>query len=213
MRRALLTLSFAMLIACSERTSGGSQADEFTAALNAYYADNPECVRVGRPADEDGVVAEIKLSLLNRDPDLPKLDALAQAGVLTVQDVEVETPGQLGLPSTREAVRRYTLTSEGEVSLRAETGRRDFRRGATELCYGHREVASVLRSMQPPQATGEHVASVAYAYQLNSVADWARYEAVAAAFPTVSRSIDGPNEDTDELVLTSDGWVHHRLAP
>ena len=213
MRRALLTLSFAMLIACSERTSGGSQADEFTAALNAYYADNPECARVADPADETGVITEIMQADIERDRRVPRLEALADAGLLEVRTVDVEVETFRQSDPTTAAARQYVLTDDGRGALQPAEKASRGRRSATVFCYGHRQVAAIETATEPADALGVRTVNVRYAYELADVPGWARGARMADAFPKIASAVEGLQEGSAELVLTDRGWVRSSAAP
>ena len=213
MRRALLTLSSAVLIACSEGTSGGSPADEFAAALNAYYADNPECVRVADPADEAGVIAEIMQADIKRDRRVSRLEALVDIGLLEVRvaDVEVETFRQSD--PTTAAARQYVLTDDGRGALQPAEKASRGRRAATAFCYGHRQVDAIKTATEPADALGVRTVNVRYAYELADVPGWALSARMADAFPEIASTAEGLQEGSAELVLTDRGWVHSSAAP
>ncbi|WP_051882334.1 hypothetical protein [Parvularcula oceani] len=207
MRSRLLVLALTALSACAEGER--DETAQYTAALNAYYADNPECVRVGRPVDDDGVVFKVMEAEASQNRETAKLDALVSAGLLTVRTVDIETPDFRTGNTVPEAERRYVLTEMGRAALAPQALAGRGRRGASQFCYGHREVTAVLRSTEPADAVGAKVTSVTYSYELSYVADWASRDAVRAAFPGIWVAADGPAEDTDELVLTNEGWVRH----
>ncbi|MDF0544886.1 hypothetical protein PX699_21285 [Sphingobium sp. H39-3-25] len=48
---------------------------------------------------------------------------------------------------------------------------------------------------------------VTYRYTLKDVAPWASHPAIAAALPAIPPP---PSTDADDLILTDQGWTHHR---
>ncbi|WP_051882398.1 hypothetical protein [Parvularcula oceani] len=212
MRSRLLICAFAALSACTEGET--DEAAQFAAALNEYYANNPECVRVGQPADENGVVAEVREDRVPRDGDVSKLDALVSEELLEVRVVDVELRAIVASrPGETAPARRYSLTEKGADFLQRREEANRMQMGSSAFCYGHRKVTEITNFTEPADAFGQRVATVAYTFELMDVPAWARGTKVTAAFPEIARETSGRRSDSTDLVLTDEGWVHHRLAP
>jgi hypothetical protein len=213
MRNALIAAVLASLAACSVDDPKAASEANFVTALNQHYGDRPECVRAGKEADEDGMVAEIMASERSRDRSAPKLDALAAQGLLAIETVAVDVPNFTSGQTDMEEARRYRLTETGRAALRPEGQRSGFGRSASEFCYGRRDVVALTNFTEPADVMGVRATSVSYEYDLADVPDWAKAETVNRAFPEIAKALDGTKSDSDDLVLTKAGWVHHRDAP
>ena len=212
-RKSLLVASALTLGACGSGGPGEASEANFEAVLDDHYAERPECVRVGKAADADGMIAQVLADDLNRDRDVSRLDALAAQGLLDVQDVAIERTDMLATEGETEKARRYVLTEEGRASLRPKEQASSFRRSASAFCYGRRDVTAITNFTEPAEAFGELSTSIGYEYEVTDVPAWARSEAVQAAFPEIAKQTSGTAFDTDDLVLTNAGWLHNRDAP
>lgn len=213
MRSRLLTVLWIGLAACSAGDPKAPNDANFEAALDEHYAGRPECVRVGKEADETGIVADLGPSGFARERDVARLDALVQFGLLEVETATVEVPNFLTGTDDTEEVSRYVLTDAGRDALRPAGQQRGFGRGASEFCYGRRDVTAITNFTEPADVMGVRATSVSYAYELVDVPQWARSAAVGSAFPEIAKAIGRAGSDSDDLVLTSAGWVHHQDAP
>lgn len=213
MRKTILVATAVALCACGSGDTDEASEANFEAVLDDHYAEWRECVRVGKAADADGVIAEVQGDDLDRNRDVPQLDALAAHGLLDVQDVAVERTDILAADGETQQARRYVLTEEGRADLRPKEQGSSFRRSASAFCYGRRDVTAITNYTEPSDAFGERGTSVSYEYEVVDVPPWARSEAVQAAFPQIAERTSGSMSDTDDLVLTNAGWLHNRDAP
>lgn len=213
MRNALIAAVLASSAACSADDPKSVSEANFVSALNQHYGDRRECVRVGEKADKDGVIAELMVSDLDLNRSAPRLDALAGQGLLTIETIAVDVPNFMSGRTDTEEARRYRLTEAGRSAIRPEGHRSGFGRSASEFCYGRRDVVAVTNFTEPADVIGVRATSVSYEYDLADVRDWARAETISRAFPEIAKALEGTKSDSDDLVLTNAGWVHHRDAP
>lgn len=208
MQKIFLLSGLVILSACSDPKD--PTEGNFEEALENYYSKNLECVRVGKSADEQGVIAEILDTRLDRDRDVPKLSALADAGLIDIETVAIDKQNVFGKSIGTAPGKRYILTDAGKSAQRADDGKQETRFSKSEFCYGHRDVTEITNFTEPTDAFGLRISSVKYIYDLTDMPSWAENENVQKAFPQIAKAGDEEIEDSDELVLTNNGWVHHR---
>ncbi|CAN5160837.1 hypothetical protein BH09PSE3_BH09PSE3_25920 [soil metagenome] len=160
----------------------------FKAALQAWFDEHPDCVRLdgsgSLPIERDA----------SRQVDKPALDAAVAAGLLSVE------------PITGDRV-RYSPTDAGKDAVR--DGDR-FLRGVN-LCYARRNIEAVENFTEPTDAAGVKATRVTYRYTLKDIAPWASHPAIATALPAILEAVaKSPSTDVDDLILTDQGWTHHR---
>jgi hypothetical protein len=113
-----------------------------------------------------------------------KLDALTAAGLLT--------------RSSQNGTLRYELTLTGQQVP-----------GNGRFCYGKREVTSVDSYTPPTEFHGNRFTKVEYHFVEKGRPDWAKVQAIQAAFPAVAKAVADEPVDNATLVLTDDGWVRN----
>lgn len=179
------------LAACGERQAASdpkaATEDNFKAALQAWFDEHPDCVRLDRsgslPIERDA----------SRQVDKPALDAAVAAGLLSVEPI---AGGRV----------RYSPTEAGRDVVR--DGDRFFR--GVNLCYAHRNIEAVENFTDPTEAAGVKATRVTYRYTLKDVAPWTNNPDIAAALPAISEAVAKPSStDADDLILTDNGWTHH----
>ncbi len=148
----------------------------YTATLNAYFVEHPDCLLGGG--------TRFPYEVGEKDPQGPsrqQMDALAAAKL-----VEVKREPAIHIS-------RYTLTLEGT-------------RLAPRFCFGHRVITSVDNSTPPAPANGFTETQVAYHYKIADVPIWAKSAEIAAAFPKFQQETNGQATDKTTLALTGVGW-------
>ncbi len=208
----LFTGTVLMLSACSSGTNKASDVS-FRSVLNAYYANHKDCVGLPTTKNENGFfyIAEIAdstkpLGAQRNDRDLKPFLALAAAGIMTVEDTQ----------ATRKAFSRtekvpgkgFKLTDVGKSLLLAGKYKRGFSKGEPQLCYGQRVVDEIINFTEPADIRGVIVSKVKYTYNVGSVEDWAKLPDVYLRYPHIAAYIAKTTEDTDDLLLSKNGWVH-----
>lgn len=202
--------------ACSGGETNKASEANFKSALDAYHAVHKDCVGLPTTENDNGFfyIADIAddtkpLGTQRNDRDLTLFLALANAGLMTVEDTE----------STKKVFSRtetvlgkgFKLTDLGRSMLLADEYKRGFSQGEPQLCYGHRVVDEITNFTEPADIRGVIVSSVKYTYKVGDIADWAKLPDVYLRYPHIETYIAETSEDSDDLVLSDDGWVHHSV--
>ncbi|WP_089407676.1 hypothetical protein [Granulicella rosea] len=160
-----------LLTACNSKTA--ATPENYTAALNAWFVDHPECLLDG----------SVHFPLETTDAAQTKqMDSLVAAQILEAKKE----------PAIH--ITRYTLTTTGE-------------RAGTHLCYGHRQVTSIVSSTPPVQANGFLESNVTYGYKLVDTPMWAKTAEVEAAYPKMAEQVSGNAKATMTLARNRVAWV------
>lgn len=193
-------IAAAALMLGSACGGGGPSDDELRKAIDAHLAATPKCI--GDPQ----WVFPVQIHLPNRNMDpvsaaaMDRLDALARLGLVRSVPITNEYLG---------AGKRFELTPAGTESYEL------FPQGAWQalkpvgaFCYGHAEVAAIVRHSEPAELLGR-ATDVTYTYRLRDAAGWVQDPEFRRLFPHVepelgSRSV--PREARITLVKMSDGW-------
>jgi hypothetical protein len=138
----------------------------------------------------------------------PKLAALEQAGLLRGSDGTVVVHGMLDAlqgPTPPQPVRHYELTSEGGKYFRELSG--GFGR-TTGLCYGRKQVDSIVKWTEPMTMGAYSQTEVTYTYKIVDLAAWAQRPEVQRAFSDLQAEIAGQSKAAQiaGLRLTNKGW-------
>lgn len=162
---------------CQSKTA--ATKENFTAALNTYYASHDDCLFPG------GLRFPYEVSAKGGAGDGPvsakQLDALTNAGMLQkTDDKELH-------------INRYILTPAGT-------------RATVRFCYGHRMLSSIDSSTDPAKVNGYPETLVQYHYTLMDVPLWAKAESIQAAFPEMGKALKGGGEGKARLSQTLAGW-------
>jgi hypothetical protein len=169
-----LTLALS-LTACNSYKA--ASPENFTRAINAYYAENDDCLY------PSALHFPYEVQAHELSPGQVKaLDALTTAGLLKrgeEKDIQVK---------------RYSLTPYGSSRV---TGR---------FCYGHRQVTSIDSSTPPATVNGQQTTQVTYHYKMMDLPGWAQSDDMRATFPALAKDTADQPQDTVRLVLTVNGW-------
>ena len=162
---------------CQSKTA--ATKENFTVALNTYYASHDDCMFPG------GLRFPYEVSARSGAGDGPvsakQLDALANAGMLQkTDDKELH-------------INRYVLTPAGT-------------RATVRFCYGHRMITSIDSSTEPAKVNGYPETQLQYHYTLMDVPLWAKSESLQAAFPEMGKAVKGGGEGKARLSQTLAGW-------
>ena len=166
-----------VMAGCQSKTS--PTKENFTAALNTYYASHDDCLFPG------GLRFPYEVSAKGGAGDGPvsakQLDALTNAGMLEkFDDKELH-------------INRYTLTAAGS-------------RATARFCYGHRVMTSIDNSTEPAKVNGYPETQLEYHYALTEVPMWAKAESIQAAFPEIGKAVHGGGQGKARLSQTMAGW-------
>jgi hypothetical protein len=204
--RNLYVVSIAGLLflaACNTAKKPGDT--NFTNAINQYLAKQGEaCTVLNRQFPLDVPKQEQK----EQYGIGPKLAALEQAGLLRGNDTTAVVHGMLdalqGL-TPPQPVRHYELTAEGGKYFQELSG--GFGR-ATGLCYGRKQVDSIVKWTEPMTMGAYSQTEVTYIYKIADLAAWAEHPAVQRAFPDVQTAIAEQSKVAQiaGLRLTNKGW-------
>jgi len=171
---ALALLGSVTFPGCSDNKR--PKAENFLAAINAYYATRDECLFTST------ISFPYETAIKDQSPSGSKgMDALTDSGLMKRQEAKV-----IG-------VNRYTLTPAGE-------------RAGGRFCYGHREATAILNFTPPAGAEGHQTTTATYRYAIRDLPLWANTDEMRSAFPKLAKSTSGDPEDTAQLGLTMNGW-------
>lgn len=211
----LLSGAALMLQSCGDGANKATDAN-FKSVLNAYYANHKDCVGLPTTKNDDGYsyIVEIAddskpLGAQRNDRDLKPFLALVNAGVMTVEDTE--STKKVFSRTEKVPGKGFKLTDLGKSMLLADEYKRGFSEGEPQLCYGHRIVDEITNFTEPADIRGVTVSSVNYTFKIGVVADWAKMPDVYLRYPHIETYIAKTSEDTDDLVLSDTGWVHHSV--
>ena len=213
--KMMLFLPSAALIlqACGDGASQTSDPN-FTSILNAYYANHKDCVGLPTTKNDEGFlyIAEIAdyktaVGVQRNNQNLQPFLALVDAGLMIADNTEAT---RQGFSRTEEvAGKGFKLTDIGKSMLLADEYKRGFSQREPQLCYGHRVVDKIINVTEPADIRGMTVSSVTYTFNVGDVAEWAKLPDVYLRYPHIESYIAKPSKDTDDLVLSENGWVHH----
>jgi|SRR5579885_768149 hypothetical protein len=151
--------------------------ENFTAGLNAYYANHNECLfssALRFPYEvSPGPTAK---------QDKQRMDALMDAGLMKrTEDRTIH-------------VDVYALTPAGE-------------RAGSRFCYGHRQITSIDSFTPPQKnASGFLESHVTYHYKMMEVPVWAKTDEVMKAFPEMTKALSGEATGEATLANAGAGW-------
>ena len=152
----------------------------FAQALNEDYSANADCLFTKPLPYPFEMQASDKLL-----GDVhTKLDALTAAGLMT--------------RTSHEGNLRYELTLTGQQVP-----------GNGRFCYGKRQVTSIDNYSAPTEFHGSRFTKVEYHFVEKGRPDWAKVQAIQAAFPAVAKVVVDQPVDHATLVLTDEGWVRN----
>ena len=211
--KAILLLSGAALLsACGDDPKAANKAN-FEKALNAYYAQMKQCVKIGSKPNADGIIQEFRTDGTVQDKQVPFYTGLASLGLLEAVTYQKDTKSFSGQVTGKADWVGYKFSDKGKTYLRpAELDKGAFSIGARQLCYGTPQVVEIVNFTEPAEAMGGKVSNVQYTYRLVDVAPWANDTALTNQFEWLSERVrnDSISKD-DDLVLTNNGWAHHSV--
>jgi len=204
--RNLYVVSIAGLLFLTACNNAKKPSDaNFTNSINQYLAKQGEACAVlnrqfpldvpkGQQKDQYGIG--------------PKLVALELAGLLRGSDTTAVVHGMLDAlqgPTRPQPVRHYDLTAEGGKYFRELSG--GFGQ-TTGLCYGRKQVDSIVKWTEPMTMGAYSQTEVTYTYKIVDLAAWAERPEVQRAFPDIQTDIAGQSKaaQTAGLRLTNNGW-------
>jgi len=189
-------------------------AKNFGAALDQYFAKRGEqCLGTDRwPVEVNEQDVRISKSLGGgRAAQMAALEAVGLA-----KGTEIDKPSMsfTGQPTGRTyRVKSYMLTDASKPYQREVAAASVDLLGKpipprTDLCWGRKALAEVVKWEGPLKLGDYQEALVLYRYKLDAVADWATKPEVTAAYPQIARVIDGANGEPSKhaVKLTSEGW-------
>ena len=211
--KAILILSGAALLsACGNHSKAANNAN-FGKALNAYYAQMKQCVKIGSKPNADGIIQEFRTDGSVQDKQIPFYNGLVSLGLLEAVTYQKDTKNFSGQVTGKADWVGYKFTDKGDSYLRpAELDKGAFSTGALQLCYGTPQVVEIVNFTEPAEAMGAKVSNVQYTYRLVDVAPWASEPALINQFEWLTERINSESiSKDDDLVLTNNGWVHHSV--
>jgi hypothetical protein len=164
---------------CQSKTA--PTKENYTAALNIYYASHDDCLFPGGLRFPFSVSAKPGAVTDSSTVSVKSLETLKDAGMLErTEDKDLH-------------VNRYTLTTAGT-------------RASARFCYGHRVISSIDSSTEPAKVNGFPETQIEYHYTMLDVPIWAKSEAIQAAFPEMGKAIKGEGTGKARLSQTLAGW-------
>ena len=203
----------AMLLAgCGSKTD--PNAKNFGAALDQYFAKRGDlCLGTPRWPVE---IEEQDVRIEQRMPGsrAGQMAALEAIGLAKSTEVDKPSVSFTGLPTGRTyRVKSYTLTDASKPYQREVAAASVDLLGKpvparTDLCWGRKALAEVVKWEGPMKLGDYQEALVQYRYKVDAVADWATKPEVAAVYPQIARVIKGANGEPSQhaVKLTSEGW-------
>ena len=195
-----------MMPACGDTSQTANEAN-FKAALNAHFAKMKECYGVGFGVDDQGFVgtfhAEGRDWTAKKREQFEYLEALEVLEAVTFQKSEEEGVLNPGTTNTVDYV-GYKFTAMGAQYVRpAELDAGSVQAGIPQLCYGTKQVVDVLNFTEPVAIAGVKASNVKFTYKLVDIAPWVHS-------PSLKARANNILEDSEDLVLTNKGWIHHK---
>lgn len=141
-------------------------------------------------------------------------DALVRAGLLRAQDVKSPSSKDIWKPG-EVTTRTYSLTNLGKQQFSFVDSKTIFggtvKRGL--FCVTTYKVDEVTNFTVPAQnaltGIGSLTSEVFYTYSPDKVSDWAKSDAIQAAFPEIKQKLSMGQRGDALLVLTNDGWMNN----
>ncbi len=197
---ALLAVAF-IVTGCSSRKDASKS--NFKRVINDYYAKHCIIVEAGVSSfpvvkQTDGLAAY----------GIEKLNALADAGMLTVRDTVVEKRVSYGRATKNFPAKVFDISEKGKkfYSENSIVGFGTYQKG---FCAGTLKVDEVTSFTEPNNFSGFTVSNVNVKSSPKKVHVWARDEGISEAFPEIARKIQEPHTETHPLILMDKGWMHY----
>lgn len=194
-----------VLSGCGGDTLKANEAN-FKTALNAHYSKMKECSGIGEQPDDKGFISTFNAK--GKDWNANKRDRFVKLEKLGVLELVKFQKEEKSFTTGTELVDHvgYRFSKMGSTYLRpSELDAGTINSGIPQLCYGTRQVVDILNFTGPAEANGVRASNVRYTYKLVDIAPW-------ADSPSVKAKDNNATEDSDDLVLTDKGWVHHSIV-
>ncbi len=219
-------LCLAATTGCSDQNAANEK--NFSAAIEAFLASDPECVHVPDLASLPGeksaeprgfsssnmfgsekpTPVSVEEFLSRNKPEA----ALTSIGLIDVKITQREAePYPRAGRTTLQSFAEINLTDKGKQWYRVVSG--VFGKQAS-FCFAKKELAAIQNFTQPAEAMGQKISRVAYTWKLGDVADWAKDGALIEANPRLRATLERastPQSGQAVLVLTNNGWIHEKL--
>jgi len=190
-----MMIAAALLLASCGKPGGAGDAG-FKTALQAWHDAHPVCVVL---------LARFpyELRVKGREGERRRFDALAQAGLLSVESFQKPESDIRGGTVPADYL-RYRVTDAGAAVLHpVDAPMADN----TDLCFAQKRVTAIKGFTEPAEALGVRSSRVTYDWTLDKVAAWASSPAVREAWPAIANTLNrSTGESTDTLVETDQGW-------
>lgn len=178
------------LTACSD---GAPNDKTFTKALNAYHAQNPQCIVAAVDITEEGKAGPLRIARAERPSSM---DRLSKAGLMT------RTERIVGTPPKNQAF--YEVTPLGRASLEPSS----FGGDVMKACFGTRTVKDIISFTEPVEKDGTTSTSVTYSFTMKNAPEWANAAVMQEGFRQLEFDMmPGGNQRSEDLVKTNKGWV------
>lgn len=222
--RSVVVLAAAAALGAGCSNPKAADKKNFATAINDWISKNPPCLSLpsgsvraaDRPADAgvfplyvEAAVSDHPLRQENQKKAAAPFEALAAAGLLKDEPVEITQSGYFAGPQPKMAVIAYTLTPEGEKAFKAR-GEGGFWSSQPGFCYGEPAVKEIVRFTEPGEMMGMTVSQVDYTWRLKNMPEWAKSKAMQEVFPQLARDNSETLEGKAAVVLMSEGWVHEK---
>ena len=201
-----LSLMALMLSAC-DSSQTPSKGNFGKVIQQSHFDGHCELLDLPPPfKDQFPVTLELNVQPFDVDDSRAKFDALVAAGLLSAEDgtsIHRQWNKELLVPA-----KVYSLTKQGGEHLQA--GKPGRWSGARQgFCIATYKVDEVKHFTEPNQGNGMGmtVSQVSFTYSPDKVSDWAKHDAVQAAFPKLKQKLAPGRSDSAMLVLTSEGWM------
>ena len=169
---------------------GGNNDLSYKTAINDHFKASPTCLW-SQPKKFPVQAAT------SDDAKTEGYDALTQEGLLTRTTAEKKV-----LIVASKQVNNYDLSEKGRTSWTPDP----TQPGYGNFCYGNREVTSIDNSTPGTNAQGTKTVAVTYHYKIGNVADWAKSQEMATAYPDIATAIGSNPSDSATLVMVGDHW-------
>lgn len=204
-KATLLITGASMMSACGDTFQIANEAN-LKAALNAHFSKMKECFAVGTGVDDQGFVGTFHAE--GRDwtaRERERFEALEKVGVLEAVSFKKTEKSVLNSGTTHIVdYVGYKFSAMGAQYVRpAELDAGSVQSGIPQLCYGTKQVVDVLNFTEPVDVAGVKASNVKFTYKLVDIASWADNPALKARANNIM-------EGSEDLVLTHNGWIHHK---
>ncbi len=188
-------------------TGCGSPKDasksNFKRVLNDYYANH--CIIVDAGVSRFPVVKQTDgLAAYG----IEKLNALADAGMLTVRDTVVEKMVSFGRATKNFPAKVFDISEKGK-KFYAENSIVGFGTYQKGFCAGTLKVDEVTSFTEPNNFSGFTVSNVNVKSSPKKVHNWVKDEGISEAFPRIAQKIKVSRAETHPLILMDKGWMHY----